>query len=77
MRHANALLGVSSPRATVAPIDGTAHFMISTHAEKVANLIAARIHASGAASRSPGTAANESEATDGDCDEAMLTATGG
>lgn len=77
VRHANALLGGSLPRATVAPIDNAAHFMISTHAEKVADLIAAHIRASDAASQPPGAAAGGSEAPDRDYDEAMLTATGG
>lgn len=52
VRHANALLGESLPRAVVAPIDDAAHFMISTHAEQVGHLIAAHIRATEAASPS-------------------------
>ncbi len=50
VRRANALLGESLPRAVVAPIDGAAHFMISTHAGQVARLIAAHVRTTGAAS---------------------------
>jgi len=39
VRRANALLGESLKRAIVATIDGAAHFMISTHAERVGQLI--------------------------------------
>ncbi|MGE0152889.1 MAG: alpha/beta fold hydrolase [Reyranellaceae bacterium] len=49
VRRANALLGESLPRAVVAPLDGAAHFMISTHAEQVGHLIAAHIGAADAA----------------------------
>lgn len=77
VRRANALLGELLPRAVVAPIDGAAHFMISTHAEQVAHLITAHIRASDAARLPPEAAASGSRAPDGDYDEAMLTATGG
>jgi pimeloyl-ACP methyl ester carboxylesterase len=42
-RRANALLGRAIPGATTAAIDGATHFMITTHAGEVADLIAAHI----------------------------------
>jgi pimeloyl-ACP methyl ester carboxylesterase len=44
MRRANALLGAYLRRAVVAVIDGAAHFMIATHANQVARLIARHVH---------------------------------
>jgi pimeloyl-ACP methyl ester carboxylesterase len=43
VRRANALLGESLRRAIVATIDDAAHFMISTHAERVGQLIAEHV----------------------------------
>ncbi|SRR5579871_223473 len=43
-RRANALLGESMPRAAAVDIAGAAHFMIATHAQDVANLIARHVH---------------------------------
>ena len=43
MRRLNALLGEHIRRATVAEIDGAAHFMITTHANQVAALVARHV----------------------------------
>ena len=43
MRRLNALLGAHIPDARLAEIDGAAHFMIATHANQVASLIARRV----------------------------------
>ncbi|MBN9581282.1 MAG: alpha/beta hydrolase, partial [Afipia sp.] len=43
VQRANALLGKALPRATAASIAGAAHFMIATHAEQVAQLIARHV----------------------------------
>ncbi len=43
VQHANALLCEALPRATAASIAGAAHFMIATHAEQVARLIARHV----------------------------------
>jgi pimeloyl-ACP methyl ester carboxylesterase len=42
---ANQLLGHHLPNATVASIDGAAHFMIATHAKQLAGMIAAHVRA--------------------------------
>jgi pimeloyl-ACP methyl ester carboxylesterase len=43
VRRANELLGRCLKGASSAPIDGAAHFMISTHAQEVARMVAAHI----------------------------------
>jgi pimeloyl-ACP methyl ester carboxylesterase len=43
VRRANALLGESLKHAVVATLDDAAHFMISTHAERVGQLIAEHV----------------------------------
>jgi pimeloyl-ACP methyl ester carboxylesterase len=43
--RANQLLGEYIPRATVATIDGAAHFMIASHAKVVAGMIAEHVRA--------------------------------
>ncbi|MEJ2374787.1 MAG: alpha/beta hydrolase [Pseudolabrys sp.] len=42
--RANTLLGETMRRVVTATIDGAAHFMISTHADKVGQLIAEHLH---------------------------------
>jgi pimeloyl-ACP methyl ester carboxylesterase len=48
VQRANALIGESISGATVATIDGAAHFMIATHADEVAQLIARHVLRGGA-----------------------------
>jgi pimeloyl-ACP methyl ester carboxylesterase len=43
-QHANALLGECLNGATLATIDGAAHFMIATHASEVTDLIVEHVH---------------------------------
>ena len=43
VQHANQLLGQCLAGASCGPVDGAAHFMISTHAEDVARRVAAHI----------------------------------
>ena len=43
MRRLNALLGECIPAARVAEINGAAHFMIATHADQVAGLVARHV----------------------------------
>jgi pimeloyl-ACP methyl ester carboxylesterase len=44
-KRANALIGRSVTHSAAAEIDGAAHFMIATHADQVARLIAQHVHA--------------------------------
>jgi pimeloyl-ACP methyl ester carboxylesterase len=53
MRRANGLLGESIPGGTVATVEGAAHFMISTHPDEVARLIAMHVGAAHARSTGP------------------------
>jgi pimeloyl-ACP methyl ester carboxylesterase len=43
VKRANELLGRSIPGATMATVPGAAHFMIATHADKLAGLVASHI----------------------------------
>jgi pimeloyl-ACP methyl ester carboxylesterase len=53
MQHANALVSECVSEGTLATIDGAAHFMIATHANEVARLIAQHVHRAEARSRTP------------------------
>jgi pimeloyl-ACP methyl ester carboxylesterase len=53
VQRANALLCEFSSKATLATIDGAAHFAIATHAVEVASCIAAHVHRAEAALKSP------------------------
>jgi pimeloyl-ACP methyl ester carboxylesterase len=44
MQRANELLSEQMPGAALATIDGAAHFMIATHPEEVAQLVAQHVH---------------------------------
>jgi pimeloyl-ACP methyl ester carboxylesterase len=48
VQRANALLGAHLNRATLATIEGAAHFMIATHVDAVADVIAGHVRCNGA-----------------------------
>jgi len=50
MQHISALLSEFMPTASLATIDGAAHFMIATHADDVSRLIAGHVNAAETAS---------------------------
>jgi pimeloyl-ACP methyl ester carboxylesterase len=43
VQRANELVGECIPNASVATIDGAAHFLITTHASQVANVLAEHV----------------------------------
>ncbi len=53
MQRLNALISECMARASLATIDGAAHFMIATHANKVGTLIAEHVRGAEAGSRLP------------------------
>jgi pimeloyl-ACP methyl ester carboxylesterase len=53
VQRANALLYELTPNATLATIEGAAHFVIATHAAEIAGHIAAHVHRAEAELRSP------------------------
>jgi pimeloyl-ACP methyl ester carboxylesterase len=53
VQRANALLGELSSNATLATIDGAAHFAIATHTSEIASRIAAHVHRAEAELKSP------------------------
>ena len=53
VQRANALLSEFSGNATLATVDGAAHFVIATHASEIASRIAAHVHRSEAELKSP------------------------
>jgi pimeloyl-ACP methyl ester carboxylesterase len=53
VQRANALLCELTPNATLATIDGAAHFVIATHAVEIASRIAAHVHRAEAELKSP------------------------
>jgi pimeloyl-ACP methyl ester carboxylesterase len=53
VQRANALLWEFTPNATLATIDGAAHFAIATHAAEIASRIAAHVHRAEAELESP------------------------
>jgi pimeloyl-ACP methyl ester carboxylesterase len=55
VQRANALLCELSDNATLATIDGAAHFAIATHADEIASRIAAHVHGAEADLKSPAT----------------------
>lgn len=53
MQHASVLVSECMSEATLATIDGAAHFMIATHANEVARLITQHVHRAEARSSAP------------------------
>ena len=53
VQRANALLSELSSNATLATIDGAAHFVIATHSDEIASRIAAHVHRAEAEFKSP------------------------
>jgi pimeloyl-ACP methyl ester carboxylesterase len=53
VQRANALLYELTPNATLATIEGAAHFVIATHAAEIASHIAAHVHRAEAELKSP------------------------
>ncbi|OIQ63560.1 alpha/beta hydrolase family protein [mine drainage metagenome] len=69
MQRTNELVSECMSKATLATIEGAAHFMIATHASEVARLLAQHVHRAERASgtRSGGTLSNHDKAGNVDC----------